>query len=108
MSSPAVGSVTPKQVRTRPPISSGSHRARCSSEPNTTIGCGPKMLMCIDDAAAIAPDEFATVCISTAASLTPSPAPPYASGIAIPSQPPSAIAEANSTGNAPSRSRALQ
>ncbi len=38
-----------------------------------------------------APDS-ATVCIISAASVMPSPAPPYSSGMAMPSQPASAIA----------------
>ncbi len=66
------------------------------------------MLMCIALAALIAPADRATVCISTAASLTPSPAPPYASGMAIPSQPPAAIASVNSVGNVPLRSCSSQ
>ncbi len=40
----------------------------------------------------IAAPDSATACIMIAASVMPRPAPPYASGIAIPSQPASAIA----------------
>ncbi len=90
--SPASGSVTPKQVIVLPWIRSGSQRAFCSGVPNTTIGCGPKMLMWIADAALIPPDDRATACIRIAASVTPRSAPPYASGMAMPSQPASAIA----------------
>jgi hypothetical protein len=43
------------------------------------------------DAAAMAPPRLATSFIMIAASVTPSPAPPYSSGIVMPSQPPSAI-----------------
>ncbi len=57
------------------------------------------MFMCTDDAAAWPPGEQAMVCIISAASVTPSPAPPYASGIAIPSQPPAATASVNAWGN---------
>ena len=48
-----------------------------------------------------APDS-ATACINTAASAMPSPLPPYSSGMAMPSQPASAIARWNSCGKPPS------
>ena len=50
------------------------------------------MFMWIDEQAAIAPGDCATRRIITAASAIPSAAPPWASGMAMPSQPPSAIA----------------
>ena len=64
--------------------------------------------MCTDEAAAMPPPWLATSCIMIAASVTPSPAPPYSTGIVIPSQPASAIAWWNSYGNTPSSSRASQ
>jgi hypothetical protein len=54
--------------------------------------------------AAMAPGEWATRSIISAASVTPSPAPPTSSGMAIPSHPPSAMAVANSCGKAASAS----
>ena len=51
------------------------------------------------DAAAMPPPWLATSCIMIAASVTPSPAPPYSSGMVMPSQPASAIARWNSRGN---------
>ena len=46
----------------------------------------------------------AIVCIMSAASVMPRPAPPYASGMAMPSQPASASARWKSSGKPPSRS----
>jgi hypothetical protein len=98
------GSVTPKQALSLPSISGGSQRRFCSALPKTTTGCRPKMFMCTADA----PDRPAPVaemvCIIKAASLMPRPAPPYSSGIAMPSQPESASARWKSCGNPPSRS----
>jgi hypothetical protein len=48
--SPVLGSVTAKQALSLPAISGGSMRRFCSSLPNTTTGCRPKMFMCTDDA----------------------------------------------------------
>ena len=76
----------------------GSHAFFCASVPCLTMECSPKMLICTVEQAAKAPAECATSCIMIAASVTPRPAPPYSSGIAMPSQPPSAIALANSNG----------
>jgi len=67
-------------------------RRFCSSVPNTTTGLSPKMFMCTAEQPVMAAPEAATVCIIIVASVIPSPAPPYASGMAMPSQPPSAIA----------------
>jgi hypothetical protein len=90
--SPALGSVTAKQPLTLPWMMPGSMRFFCSSLPKTTIGLGPKMLRWIAEAPLKAAPDSATVCISSAASVMPSPAPPYSSGMAIPSQPASAMA----------------
>ena len=64
--------------------------------------------MWIEDAAAMPPPWLATSFIITAASVTPRPAPPYSTGMVIPSQPACAIARWNSNGNTPSSSRASQ
>jgi len=66
------------------------------------------MLIWIADAALIPPDERATVCIMIAASVTPRSAPPYSSGMAMPSQPASAIAWWKSAGKTPVSSRSSQ
>jgi len=63
------------------------------------IGCGPKRLMCIVDTAANPPPLVATSFIMIAASVTPSPEPPYSSGMVMPSHPASAMAAWNSNGN---------
>ena len=51
------------------------------------------MLMWIADAPLMQAPDSATACIMMAASVMPRPAPPYSSGIAMPSQLPSAMAE---------------
>ena len=83
-------------------------RCFCSSVPNSAIGCrlntGPWML----EAAAMPPPDSATACIMIAASVMPSPAPPTSSGMAMPSQPASAIDMWKSCGKTPSRSRSSQ
>ncbi len=71
------------------------------------MGWGPNMLMWMEDAAAIAP-RFAASCITMAAAVTPRPAPPYSSGIVVPSQPASAIARWNSRGKRASASHSTQ
>ena len=48
--------------------------------------------MCTDDAADMPAPDWAIVCIMIAASVMPRPAPPYASAMRMPSQPPSASA----------------
>ena len=50
------------------------------------------MFMCTAEAADIAPPVSAMACIMMVASVIPRPAPPYCSGIAMPSQPPLAMA----------------
>ena len=73
--SPASGSVKPKAHWSSPEMRRGTQRAFCSGVPFTTIGCGPKRLMCTVEAAAIPPPWLATSCIMIAASVTPRPAP---------------------------------
>ena len=85
-----------------PAISGGRKRRFCSSLPNTTTGCSPKMFMCTAEAPLNPAPDCATACMTMAASVMPRPLPPYSSGIATPSQPASAIARWNSCGNAPS------
>ena len=89
-------------------MSGGRKRAFCSSVPNTTTGLSPKMFICSAEAPENAAPDSAMACIITAASAMPSPLPPYASGMAMPSQPPSAMARWKACGNAPSRSRSSQ
>ncbi len=50
------------------------------------------MFMCTAEAPEKPAPDCATACITTAASVMPSPAPPNSSGIATPSHPPAAIA----------------
>ena len=66
------------------------------------------MFMWIAEAPLIAAPDSATACIMIAASVIPSPAPPNASGMAMPSHLPFAIAAWNSCGKAPSRSCSSQ
>ncbi len=108
VSSPASGSVTPKHTVVRPAMTSGSQRRFCSSLPKTTMGCGPNILMCTVDAALMAPAERAMVCIMMAASVMPSPEPPNASGMAMPSQPPSTSASRNASGKRAEASHSRQ
>ncbi len=75
VSSPTLGSVTPKQVRSLPSINGGRKRRFCSGVPNTTTGCGPNRLMVTEDTAA--KPSRAMHCTMIAASVTPRPAPPY-------------------------------
>src|SRR5262245_11896352 len=106
--SPVLGSVTAKQARCVPAMSGGSMRSFCASLPNTTTGLRPKMFMCTAEAPEKPAPDSAIVCIITAASAIPRPAPPNSSGIAMPSQPSRAIAWWKSAGNPPSRSRRSQ
>ncbi len=66
------------------------------------------MLMWTVEQAAKAPAEWPISCIMMQASVTPRPAPPYSAGMAMPSQPPSAMALANSKGKAWLRSFSAQ
>ena len=108
MSSPTFGSVTAKQALSLPAISGGSIRFFCSSLPNTTTGFSPKMFMCKAEAPDMPAPDSAMVCIISAASVTPRPAPPYSCGMQTPSQPASAKARWKSSGKPPSRSLASQ
>jgi hypothetical protein len=83
-------------------------RAFCSAVPNTTTGIGPKMFICTADAPVMPAPDCAMACIITAASATPSPAPPTASGMQMPSQPSSAIARWKSCGKRALRSASSQ
>jgi hypothetical protein len=87
-----LGSVTAKQPRSRPSIIGGSMRCFCSCVPNTTMGLRPKTLMWMAEAPDMPAPDSATVRIMMAASVTPRPAPPYSSGMQMPSQPPLAKA----------------
>src|SRR3972149_617458 len=62
------------------------------------------MFKCAADAPDSPAPEADIVCIMSAASVMPRPAPPCSSGIAIPSQPDSASTRWKSSGNPPSRS----
>jgi hypothetical protein len=108
VSSPALGSVTAKHIRSSPRRMGGIIRCCCSPVPNSTTGwrlkTGPWML----DEAAIPPPDSATACIMIAASVMPRPAPPTASGIASPSHPAWAIDVWKSDGKTPLLSRSSQ
>ena len=67
---------------------------RCcwSSVPNRITGSSPKTGPWMADAAVMPPPASATACIMIAASVMPRPAPPTDSGMAMPSQPASAMA----------------
>ena len=91
VSKPASGSVTPKHVFCLPVIRGGNQVSFCSLFPCTTIGCGPKIFICIEDAAAIPPPVSEIFCIKIEASLTPRLVPPNSFGMQIPNHPPSAI-----------------
>ncbi len=67
-------------------------RAFCACVPNTTTGLSPKMFMCTADAPDIAAPDWATACIMIAASVIPSPDPPYSCGMHIPRNPSAASA----------------
>jgi hypothetical protein len=62
-------------------------RRCCSAVPNLTTGLSPKMFMCSAEAPESPAPDAATACIMIAASVTPSPLPPYSSGMQMPSQP---------------------
>ncbi|NJM57707.1 MAG: type IA DNA topoisomerase [Synechococcales cyanobacterium RU_4_20] len=70
----------------------GRYSCFCSLVPNFSIGFAPKMLRWIDEQPVKPAPERATVCIMMEASIRPRPEPPTSSGMAMPSQPPSAIA----------------
>jgi hypothetical protein len=101
VSRPESGSVIPMQILSSPEINRGIARFLSSSLPNLTIGIGPKMFRCM----ALAPEkpapDCATACMTRAASVSPSPAPPSSVGMAVPSHPPFAIAATKASGNSP-------
>ena len=66
------------------------------------------MFMCTAEAPDMPAPDSAMACIMMAASVMPSPEPPYASGMAMPSQPASASALWKSCGKPPSLSLASQ
>jgi hypothetical protein len=92
VSLPASGSVTPKATCRSPLATRGRYRSRISSEPCSTTGCIPKIDRWTAEQPFMAAPEAATSSRTTDASLMPRPPPPYRSGIAMPTQPPSAIA----------------
>ena len=92
VSSPASGSVTPKATCRSPVAMRGRYRARSSSLPYRTTGCIPKIDMWTALAPFIPAPDAATSSSTIEASSMPWPPPPYSSGIAIPTQPPAAIA----------------
>jgi hypothetical protein len=101
VSSPEFGSVTAKHILSSPEMMRGRWCSRWASVPNFTIGMGPKMLRWM----ALAPEkpapDCATVCMTMDASVRPRPAPPTLSGMATPSQPPSAMAATKASGKLP-------
>ena len=88
VSSPAPGSVTPKQTCSEPSTIRGSVRRLSSSEPCLITGCMPKIDRWMALAAFMPPPDLATSSIRIDASVIPNPCPPYSSGVVIPSQPP--------------------
>ena len=108
MSSPVLGSVTAKHIFSAPVMIGGIIRCCCSSVPKSMTGSSPKTGPWIVEAAESPPPDSATACIMIAASVMPRPAPPTASGMAMPSHPASAMALWNSTGHSPERSCSSQ
>ena len=73
-------------------------RVHCSLVPNTTTGLSPNTFMCTAEAPDMPAPDSAIVRIMIAASVMPSPEPPYSSGMQMPSQPASASARWKSAG----------
>ena len=92
VSSPASGSVTPKQTCRSPQAMRGRVACLSPSDPCTITGCMPKIDRCMELAAFIPPPDAATSSSSSDASVMPNPCPPYSSGVVMPSQPASANA----------------
>jgi hypothetical protein len=108
VSLPASGSVTPNARLSLPVAMPGRIRSRSDSLPCLTMGIGGKTAKWTGEApVSPAPDAQMASSIRTA-STTPSPAPPYASGITIPSQPARANASRNSPGYSAFRSFSRQ
>ena len=92
VSVPASGSVTPKATCSDPSATDGRKRWRISSVPCRTTGCIPKIDRWIAEAPFMHAPDAATSSSTAAAWRMPCPPPPYCSGMAMPIQPPSAIA----------------
>ena len=105
---PVFGSVTAKQATSSRLMMGGSQRRFCSSVPKATTGLSPNILIAIEAKPALAAPVSVIACTMVAASVMPRPEPPYSSGMAMPSQPASAIASQNASGNTPSVSRSSQ
>ena len=73
-------------------VSNGGGIAAASTVHINLFGPHPNKLMWTVEAAAMPPPLLTTSCIISAASVTPRPAPPYCSGMVMPSQPASAMA----------------
>ena len=91
VSVPASGSVTPNATCRSPAAARGRNVSLSRSVPNFTTGLSPKMVRCRAEQPFIAAPLRAISCSMTAASVMPRPPPPYSSGMARPSQPPSAM-----------------
>ena len=92
VSVPASGSVTPNATCRSPVATSGRYFWRISSLPCLTTAFMPKIDRCTPLQPFIAAPDAAISSRMIDASVMPRPAPPYASGMATPIQPPSAIA----------------
>ena len=91
VSVPASGSVTPNATWRSPATARGRNSDFRRSLPNFTTGFNPNTVRCNAEQPFIAAPLRAISRIMIAASLIPMPPPPNSSGIASPSQPPSAI-----------------
>ena len=92
VSVPASGSVTPKATWRSPAAARGRKVSLSWSLPNFTTGFRPNMVRWTAVDPFMAAPEAATRLRTRAASVIPWPPPPYSSGMAIPIQPPSAMA----------------
>jgi hypothetical protein len=92
VSVPASGSVTPNATCSVPSATPGRYFWRMASEPCFTTAFMPKTDVCSAEHPFMAAPEAATSSSTIDASVMPRPPPPYASGMAMPTQPPSAIA----------------
>jgi hypothetical protein len=92
VSVPASGSVTANEVCRSPVTTLGRKRCFKSSLPWWMIGSNPKIPMCTALQPPIPAPDAEISCSTMAASVTPSPPPPYSSGTVRPSQPPLATA----------------
>src|SRR5262249_18107442 len=108
VSEPAVGSVTPKASSSSPAAIPGRQPRFIRSEPKWTTGAGGNMKKWTGEAPLVPAPERQTACMTTAASVIPSPAPPYSSGMMVPSQPRLASARTNSQGYCSLRSCSSQ